>query len=73
MMFREYENEEKQAAKRRYFNELLESREALMCKGQDRFMNLSTMKGIWSEKAIVKNIKEADELLLPVMKEGKEK
>lgn len=73
MTFRKYENEDKQAAKRRYFNELLESREALMCKGLDRFMNLSTMEGILSEEAIVKNIKETDELLLPVMKEGKEK
>ncbi len=44
-----------------------------MCKGLDRFMNLSTMEGILSEEAIVKNIKETDELLLPVMKEGKEK
>lgn len=73
MTFRKYENEEKQAAKRRYFNELLESREALMCKGLDRFMNLSIMEGILSEEAIVKNIKGKDELLLPVMKEGKEK
>ena len=73
MTFHQYDGEEKQTAKRRYFNELLESREALMCKGLDRFMNLSTMEGILSEEAIVKNIKETDELLLPVMKAGKEK
>lgn len=73
MTFRKYDNEEKQTAKKRYFNELLESREALMCKGLDRFMNLSTMEGVLSEEAIVKNIKETDEFLLPVMKAGKEK
>lgn len=73
MTFQQYDGEEKTTAKRRYFKELLESREALMCKGLDRFMNLSTMEGILSEEAIVKNIRETDELLLPVMKAGKEK
>lgn len=73
MTFQQYNNEDKQTAKQRYFNELLESKEALICKGLDRFMNLSTMEGILSEQAIIKNIKETDEMLLPVMKAGKEK
>lgn len=73
MTFHQYDGEEKSTAKQRYFNELLESKEALMCKGLDRFMNLSTMEGILGEEAIVKNIRETDELLLPVMKAGKEK
>ena len=71
--FKMYDNEDKHTAKIRYFKELLESREALMCKGLDRFMNLSTMEGILSKEAIIKNIKETDELLLPAMKAGKEK
>ena len=71
--FRKYANEEKNIAKIRYFNELLESKEALMCKGLDRFMNLSTMEGFLSQEAIEKNVRETDELLLPVMKAGKEK
>ena len=71
--FRKYDNEEKSIAKIRYFNELLESKEALICKGLDRFMNLSTMEGVLSKEAIEKNVKETDELLLPVMKAGKEK
>ena len=54
MTFHQYDGEEKPIAKRRYFKVLLESREALMCKGLDRFMNLSTMEGILSEEAIVK-------------------
>ena len=73
MTFRQYGDEDKQAAKKRYFRELLESREALICKGLDRFMNLSTMEGIKSGEAIEKNVRETDELLLPIMKEGKEK
>ncbi len=73
MTFRKFENEDKQTAKRRYYHELLESKEALICKGLDRFMNLSTMEGVLSEEAIIKNIRETDELLLPTMKEGKEK
>ena len=73
MTFRQYDNENKQEAKKRYFHELLESKEALICKGLDRFMNLSTMEGVKSGEAIEKNVRETDELLLPVMKEGKEK
>ena len=71
--FSKYDDEDKQTAKIRYFKELLESKEALICKGLDRFMNLSTMEGLLSEEAIIKNIKETDELLLPIMKAGKEK
>ena len=71
--FRKYDSEDKHTAKIRYFKELLESREALICKGLDRFMNLSTMEGVLSEEAIIKNIKETDDLLLPAMKAAKEK
>ena len=56
--FTKYSREEKQTAKIRYFTELLESKEALICKGLDRFMNLSTMEGVLTEEAIIKNIKE---------------
>ena len=73
MTFRQYTNEDKQTAKRRYYHELLESKEALICKGLDRFMNLSTMEGLMSEESIIKNVHETDELLLPAMKAGKEK
>lgn len=73
MTFRQFGNEDKQTAKKRYYHELLESKEALICKGLDRFMNLSTMEGILSEEAIIKNMRETDKLLLPTMKTGKEK
>lgn len=66
-----YEGEDKSTVKRRYYNELIESREALVCKGLDRFMNLSTAEGIMDEASIIKNIKETHEMLMPVLKQAK--
>ena len=71
MTIRAYDDEEKMATKRRYFRELLESREAVVCKAFDRYMNLNDMEGALSEEAIVKNILETHELLMPVLKEAK--
>lgn len=65
--------ETKEMTKQRYFHELLESKASIICKGIDRYVNLSSMAGVLSEEAIVKNIKETRDLLLPVMKEAKEK
>lgn len=59
--------------KRRYFNELLESREALICKGIDRYDNLSDMASEFESDRIAKNLAETDVLLLPVLRKGKEK
>lgn len=59
--------------KRRYFNELLESREALICKGIDRYDNLSDMASEFDSDRIAKNLAETDVLLLPVLRKGKEK
>lgn len=73
MTFSQKNGEDKAEAKKRYFNELLNCREALICKGLDRFMNLSTMEGVLKDAAVIKNIHETDELLLPAMKLGKEK
>ena len=67
-----FADEPKSSTKLRYFNELLECREALICKAIDRFSNLSTMEGVLSEEAIVKNVKETYDLLLPVLKRGKD-
>ncbi len=73
MTIEPFEGEEKVETKRRYFNELLESKEALICKGLDRFMNLSTAEGVMSEESIVKNVVETHELLMPVLKRAKNK
>lgn len=59
--------------KKRYFNELLESREATICKGIDRYFNLMDMPFALTDDAIGKNIAETEVLLLPTFKKAKEK
>ncbi len=59
--------------KRRYFNNLLESKEAVICKAIDRYNNLSDMPFGLTPDNIGKNVAETDVLLLPVLKEAKEK
>ena len=56
----------------RYFNELLESKEALICKALDRYNNLSDMPFALSADAIGKNCAETEVLLLPILKKAKE-
>lgn len=55
----------------RYFNELLESREALICKAIDRYNNLSDAPLSLSADAVGKNIAETEVLLMPVLKQAK--
>ena len=55
----------------RYFNELLESREAIICKALDRYNNLSDMPMSMSADAVGKNVAETEVLLMPVLKEAK--
>ena len=55
----------------RYFNELLDSREALICKALDRYNNLSDMPLNMSADSVGKNVAETEVLLLPILKEAK--
>lgn len=71
MTLRPFQGEEKTETKRRYFNELLDSKEAIICKAFDRNANLNDAEGVLSEEAIIKNIRETHELLMPVLKEAK--
>ena len=57
----------------RYFNELLECKEALICKALDRYNNLADMPMTFSQDAMGKNVAETEILLLPVLKRAKEK
>lgn len=66
-----FDGESRIETKRRYFNELLDSREAIVCKAFDRYANLNDAEGALSEAAIIKNIIETHELLMPVLKEAK--
>lgn len=57
----------------RYFNELLDCREALICKALDRYNNLADMPIHFSDDKLAKNIAETEVLLLPILKKAKEK
>lgn len=57
----------------RYFNELLDSKEALICKALDRYNNLSDMPMSFTKDAMGKNVAETEVLLLPILKKAKEK
>ena len=63
---------DKVETKCRYFNELLESREALICKALDRYNNLSDAPFALSADAVAKNIAETEILLLPILKQAKQ-
>ena len=56
----------------RYFNELLDCPEALICKALDRYNNLADMPANFTADGIAKNIAETEILLLPVLKKAKE-
>lgn len=68
-----FDNEDKATTKKRYFTEMIESKEAVICKGLDRYNNLANMVGALSEEAIIKNIKETDEYIMPLLKQAKDK
>jgi GTP pyrophosphokinase len=55
----------------RYFTELLESREALICKALDRYNNLSDASFALKPEAVGKNIAETEVLLMPILKQAK--
>ena len=57
----------------RYFNELLDCREALICKALDRYDNLADMPVHFTADGLAKNIAETETLLLPILKKAKEK
>lgn len=57
----------------RYFNELLDCPEALICKALDRYNNLADMPGNFTVEGTAKNIAETEVLLLPILKKAKEK
>ena len=60
-------------AKCRYFNELQESREAIICKALDRYNNLADMPMTFTKDAMGKNVAETEVLLLPALKAAKER
>ncbi len=72
MTIRPYAGESKWTCKERYFYGLLRNKGAVVCKGLDRYNNLSTMEYSMPVSSIEKNVVETSELLLPVMKIAKD-
>lgn len=71
MTIKKFQDEEPSELKRRYYNELLGSKEATVSKAFDRLNNLHSMEGVFSEERIAKNIRETHELLMPILKKAK--
>ena len=72
MTITKLEGETKTQAKVRYFQELLDDKNAIITKAIDRYVNLSTMAGVFKSNDIKKNIIETDQLLMPILRSAKE-
>ena len=72
MTTKQLNGESKSQTKVRYFMELKDDKNAIICKALDRFVNLATMAGEFSTEKIKKNVIETDQLLLPILREAKD-
>ena len=71
MTFRIMEGETKDVAKNRYYNMLLQSREATLTKLIDRCHNVSSMAGTFSVAKLKAYIEETRHYVLPLLKKAK--
>ena len=71
MTFRVMEGETKDIAKNRYYNLLLESREATITKLIDRCHNVSSMAGTFSVEKLKAYIEETRHYVLPLLRKAK--
>ena len=71
MTFRVMEGETKEIAKNRYYNMLLQSREASMTKLIDRCHNISSMAGTFSVEKLKSYIEETRHYVLPLLRKVK--
>jgi len=71
MTFRVMEGETKEIAKNRYYNMLLESREAAITKLIDRCHNVSSMAGTFSVEKLKSYIEETRHYVLPLLRKVK--
>ena len=72
MTFRVMEGETKQIAKNRYYNLLLQSREAALTKLIDRCHNVSSMAGTFSVAKLKAYIDETRQYVLPLLRKVKD-
>ncbi len=73
MTFTIMDNETKEIAKRRYYNMLVQSKEASITKLFDRCHNVSSMAGTFTIEKLKSYIQETREYVLPLLKQVKNK
>lgn len=73
MTFKVMEGETKEIAKRRYYNMLIQSREASITKLIDRCHNVSSMAGTFTPEKLKAYIEETREYVLPLLRQMKDK
>lgn len=71
MTFQVMEGETKETAKNRYYNGILESREAAITKLVDRCHNVSSMAGAFSKEKLKEYIEETRKYVLPLLRKAK--
>lgn len=71
MTFTVMEGETRDTAKIRYYNRLIESRAATICKLIDRCHNVSSMAGTFSKEKLIAYIEETRRFVLPLLKKAK--
>ena len=69
--FRVMDGETKEIAKNRYYNMLLQSREATLTKLLDRCHNVSSMAGTFSREKLKAYIDETRQYVLPMLRKAK--
>lgn len=72
MTFRVMDGETKETAKNRYYNLLLQSREATLTKLLDRCHNVSSMAGTFSREKLKAYIDETRRYVLPMLRRAKQ-
>ena len=73
MTFKVMDGETKEIAKRRYYNMLIQSREASITKRIDRCHNVSSMAGTFTIEKLKAYIEETREYVLPLLRQMKDK
>lgn len=73
MTFKVLDGETKESAKERYYNFILQSREATMTKIIDRCHNVSSMAGTFSKEKLLSYIEETRHFVYPLLRKAKDR
>lgn len=73
MTFSVMDGETKEIAKNRYYNMIIQSREATITKIVDRCHNVSSMAGTFSKEKLISYIEETRQYVLPLIRKAKDR